>query len=94
MRIKPSIHLFKQDGGFFKSLLSVLDTALFPNLTVFVCASVIENRLDDDRCTLENVLKDNAQFLELAQKYGVNYILIDDKYEINSNLSDNNCTML
>ncbi len=48
-------------------------------------ASVIENRLDDEWCTLENVLKDNAQFLELAQKYGVNYILIDDKYEINLN---------
>lgn len=49
-------------------------------------ASVIENRLDDEWCTLENVLKDNAQFLELAQKYGVNYILIDDKYDINFDL--------
>ena len=49
-------------------------------------ASVIEERLDDEWCTLENVLKENAQFLELAQKYGVNYILIDDKYEINFDL--------
>ncbi len=49
-------------------------------------ASAIENRLDDEWCTLENVLEDNARFLELAQKYGVNYILIDEKYEININL--------
>lgn len=45
-------------------------------------ASIIENRLDDEWCTMESVLEDNAQFLELAQKHGANYILIDDKYEI------------
>ncbi len=44
-------------------------------------ANAIENRLDDESCTMENVLNDNARFLELAQKYGVNYILIDEKYE-------------
>ncbi len=49
-------------------------------------ASVIENRLDDEWCTLESALKDNARFLELAQEYGVNYILIDEKYEINIDL--------
>jgi len=49
-------------------------------------ASTIENRLDDEWCTLESVLEDNARFLELAQKYGVNYILIDEKYEINIDL--------
>lgn len=49
-------------------------------------AGVIENRLDDEWCTMESVLKDNAQFLELAQRYHVNYILIDDKYEINIDL--------
>jgi len=49
-------------------------------------ASAIENRLDDEWCTLENVLEDNARFLEFAQKYGVNYILIDEKYEINIDL--------
>ncbi len=49
-------------------------------------ASAIENRFDDEWCTLENVLEDNARFLELAQKYGVNYILIDEKYEINIDL--------
>lgn len=45
-------------------------------------ASVIENRLDDEDCTLESVLEDNAKVLELAKKYDVNYVLIDDKYEI------------
>ena len=45
-------------------------------------ASVIENRLDDEDCTIESVLADNAQMLELAQKYAVNYVLIDNQYDI------------
>ena len=45
-------------------------------------ASVIENRLDDEDCTLESVLEDNAKVLELAKKHNTNYVLIDDKYEI------------
>lgn len=49
-------------------------------------ARVIENRLDDDWCTLENVLKDNEAMLMLVKKHGVNYILIDNKYEINIEL--------
>ena len=49
-------------------------------------ARVIENRLDDDGCTLENVLKDNEAMLMLVKKHGVNYILIDNKYEINIEL--------
>lgn len=49
-------------------------------------ASAIENRLDDEWCTLESLLEDNARSLELAQKYGVNYMLIDDKYEVNIDL--------
>lgn len=49
-------------------------------------ASAIENRIDDEWCTLENVLEDNAQFLALAQEYNVDYVLIDDKYEINIDL--------
>lgn len=49
-------------------------------------ASAIENRLDDEGCTLESVLEDNAQFLALAQEYNVDYVLIDDKYEINIDL--------
>ena len=49
-------------------------------------ANVIENRLDDEWCTMESVLADNAEILALAQKHDVNYILIGDKYEINIEL--------
>ena len=49
-------------------------------------ANVIENRLDDEWCTLESVLTDNAQILELAKKHKVNHILIDDKYEVDIDL--------
>ena len=49
-------------------------------------ANVIENRLDDEWCTLESVLEDNAEILKLAKMHNVNYILIDDKYEINIDL--------
>ena len=49
-------------------------------------ASVIENRLDDEYCTMESVLSDNAQTFELAKKHNANYVLIDDKYEIDINL--------
>lgn len=45
-------------------------------------ARIIENRLNDEWCTLESVLLENKYFLELAQKHNVNYILIDNKYEI------------
>lgn len=46
-------------------------------------ANAIEDRMDDEYCTLENVLEDNALVLKLAQKSGANYILIDDEYKIN-----------
>ena len=49
-------------------------------------ANVIENRLDDEWCTMETVLKDNAEVLSLAQKHNVNYILIEDEYEISIDL--------
>lgn len=49
-------------------------------------ANIIENRLDDEWCTMDSILKDNAQMLALAQKHKVNYILIEDNYEINMNL--------
>ena len=45
-------------------------------------ASVIENRLDDEDCTLESVLTDNAEIRRLAKENNVNYILIHEKYEI------------
>lgn len=46
-------------------------------------ANTIENRLDDECCTLESVLVDNAQVLDLAKKHKVNYILINESYKIN-----------
>ena len=49
-------------------------------------ANVIENRLDDEWCTMESVLEDNAEILSLAQKHKANYILIEDRYEINIDL--------
>ena len=49
-------------------------------------ANVIENRLDDEWCTIESVLTDNAEILALAKKHNANFILIDDQYEINIDL--------
>ena len=49
-------------------------------------ANIIENRIDDEWCTMENVLSDNARMLELAKKHKANYLLVDDKYEIDINL--------
>ena len=44
-------------------------------------ANVIENRVDDEYCTLENVIKDNQHYLNLAEKNKADYVLIDDDYE-------------
>ena len=49
-------------------------------------ANVVEDRLDDEWCTLESVLEDNAAVLELAIRNQVNYVLIDDKYEVDIEL--------
>ena len=49
-------------------------------------ANVIENRVDDEWCTMQSILADNAEVLSLAQKHNVNYILIDNQYEINIDL--------
>ena len=45
-------------------------------------ANAIENRLDDEWCTMESVLADNAEVLALAKRHNSNYILIDDQYDI------------
>ncbi len=44
-------------------------------------ANVIEQRLNDDYCTMESVLKENAQMLKLAQQHNLPYVLIDEHYE-------------
>lgn len=45
-------------------------------------ASIVENRMDDEGCTMETVLRDNAEILKQCQKYGINYLLIDEEYRI------------
>jgi hypothetical protein len=49
-------------------------------------ANTIENRLDDEWCTMESVLADNAEVLALAKRHNVSYILIDDQYDIKIDL--------
>lgn len=45
-------------------------------------ANIIENRLEDDSCTIESVIEDNRRVLELVTEHNLNYILIDNKYGI------------
>lgn len=49
-------------------------------------ANIIENRLDDEWCTMDNILSANLEMLTFAEKYNVDYVLIDDKYEIDIDL--------
>lgn len=49
-------------------------------------ASVIEDRGDDEECTLESVLQDNAQFAAMAQRHHANCILIDETYQVDIDL--------
>ena len=44
-------------------------------------ANVVENRMDDEYCTIETLLRDNARILEQCQNYHTNYILIDNEYK-------------
>lgn len=45
-------------------------------------ASVIEERGDDEDCTLEMVRRDNAQMLEQCKRYGAEYIYIENEYPV------------
>lgn len=49
-------------------------------------ANIIENRLDDEDCTIETVVKDNKAVLEQRVRHNANYILIDEVYQINIEL--------
>ena len=49
-------------------------------------ANVIENRLDDEWCTMESVLEKNAEILKSVKSHKLNYIFIDDQYVINIDL--------
>lgn len=56
----------------------------FAQIKDFAC--VIENRLDDNYCTIESVLHDNAHNLAMCKKYDCNYILITGNYNIDLDL--------
>ena len=45
-------------------------------------ASAIEDRGEDEDCTMEGVMEDNRKCLALARAHGVNYILIDGDYKV------------
>ena len=45
-------------------------------------ANVVENRMDDEGCTMETVLRDNAEILKQCRNYKLNYLLIDDEYQV------------
>ena len=49
-------------------------------------ASVMEDRGDDEDCTLETVIRDNAQMLEQCIRHGVEYIFIDKEYQVDIEL--------
>lgn len=49
-------------------------------------ANVIENRKDNNECTLEMVSKDNAKMLKQCILHGNEYILIDEEYHIDIEL--------
>lgn len=49
-------------------------------------ANILENRLDDDWCTIDSLLEENARFLELAEMHNYNIVFIDDMYKIDISL--------
>ena len=49
-------------------------------------ASVIEQRLDDDWCTMESVIRGNEEVMADCQKHGIEYFLIDKEYNIDIEL--------
>ncbi|MCH5170827.1 MAG: adenylate kinase [Oscillospiraceae bacterium] len=56
----------------------------FYNIKKFAC--VIEDRGDDEDCTIEAVMRDNTQMLEQCIRHGAEYILIDEDYQIDIEL--------
>lgn len=54
--------------------------------SIKVYESVIEDRGEDEDCTLEMLLRANAQMLEQCLRHGVEYILIDEEYQIDIEL--------
>lgn len=57
----------------------------FNDIKQYACA--IENRLDDDGCTLRSMLEDNAHTMSFEKENDIDYILIDRAYKIDIDLS-------
>ncbi|MDE6852132.1 MAG: GNAT family N-acetyltransferase [Lachnospiraceae bacterium] len=51
-------------------------------------ANIVENRMDDESCTIETVRRDNAKIWEQCQNDKINYLLIDDEYQVDIELDD------
>ena len=49
-------------------------------------ARVIEDRLDDEYCTVENLIRDNAEVFRQCKLHGTEYILIDGEYNIDPSI--------
>lgn len=49
-------------------------------------AGIVEDRGDDEYCTIENVSKDNAEVLAQCRLFQVSYLLIDDEYQVDMEL--------
>ncbi len=49
-------------------------------------ANIIENRGDNNDCTIERVVEDNARVLKSVKKCNQKFVLIDDEYKIDIDL--------
>lgn len=47
-------------------------------------ANVIEQRLDDDYCTVDYVLSENRKVLDQCRKYNADYVYVDEDYTLDS----------
>lgn len=56
------------------------------NDSIIKYANAVENRGDDEWCTMESVLEDNAQFFISAKKHNANIVFIYDIYEMDIGL--------
>lgn len=45
-------------------------------------ANTIENRGDDEDCTMESLLRDNGEVMAMCRKFGAEMLLIDGEYRV------------
>lgn len=45
-------------------------------------ASIVENRGDDEDCTMESLLRDNRHVMAMCRRFGAEMLLIDDEYRV------------